>query len=144
METYPVDHNHYCYLLKSHQGNFTYIGYTMDLSHRLRQHNGEILGGAKRTRYRRPWYAICLVFGFTDNHQALRFEYRWHHPPSSIRYKHRDRITNDINSLKWVINGGDKTMDQPWPKLGIIWLNGNYQLPHPSITNYYHNGTVNC
>ena len=41
-----------CYILKS--GNRTYNGSTNNMRRRLRQHNGEIKGGAKYTRGRRP------------------------------------------------------------------------------------------
>ena len=38
----------FVYMLESSDGA-TYIGATVDLNRRLRQHNGEIKGGAKRT-----------------------------------------------------------------------------------------------
>ncbi|MEE2887659.1 MAG: GIY-YIG nuclease family protein [Planctomycetota bacterium] len=33
----------------------TYVGITTDVERRLRQHNGELPGGAKATRANRPW-----------------------------------------------------------------------------------------
>mgnify|MGYP001355883442 CR=1 FL=1 len=68
--------NYSCYLLKSETSNRTYIGITTNLKKRLRQHNGEICGGAKYTRSYRPWKPVCLVYGFKDNSHALCFEWR--------------------------------------------------------------------
>lgn len=33
----------------------TYVGVTTDVARRLRQHNGELRGGARSTRAGRPW-----------------------------------------------------------------------------------------
>lgn len=137
MQTAPLDSQNYCYLLKSHKGNRSYVGYTTDLSHRLRQHNGEITGGAKRTRGFRPWFPICLIFGFQDHRQALRFEWRWHHPPKNLRSKYKNCIMNRLNTLQWILTCGDKTQGQPWPPLGIVWVSRDYIIHHPVITNYY-------
>ena len=43
------------YLIKSSTNNKYYCGVTTNMSRRLRQHNGEICGGAKATRSGRPW-----------------------------------------------------------------------------------------
>lgn len=50
-----------CYVLRSFSGLRTYTGITTDLSRRLRQHNGEIRGGAKATRSGGPWNVLCVV-----------------------------------------------------------------------------------
>ncbi len=42
----------------------TYIGFTTNPHRRLRQHNGEIKGGAYRTGKGRPWEQVCVVYGF--------------------------------------------------------------------------------
>lgn len=72
--------HHFCYVLYS--GNYTYNGYTVDVRHRLRQHNGEITGGARATTQHRPWNVLCVLTSndvkFT-NRLALSIE--WH-----IRY----------------------------------------------------------
>jgi putative endonuclease len=52
----------FVYLVRCSDGSF-YAGVTTDLERRLRQHNGEIVGGANYTRARRPvalaWYEAC-------------------------------------------------------------------------------------
>jgi structure-specific endonuclease subunit SLX1 len=56
----------------------TYVGATIDVDRRLRQHNGELSGGAKATStVPGGWYRVCYVKGFADNHEALRFEWWW-------------------------------------------------------------------
>lgn len=67
----------YCYALISDCGRYTYIGKTNDLHRRLRQHNGEISGGAKYTRRARPWSHFLYVSGFPTNSLACCFEYSW-------------------------------------------------------------------
>jgi putative endonuclease len=52
------------YLLRCADGSL-YAGVTTDLSRRLRQHNGELAGGARYTRGRRPvalvWSESCAA-----------------------------------------------------------------------------------
>ena len=73
--------NHYVYLLQSiNNKNKTYIGYTVDPERRLRQHNREIKGGAKKTRKDYPWRMICYIGGFPDHKTALRYEWINNHP----------------------------------------------------------------
>jgi structure-specific endonuclease subunit SLX1 len=70
----------YVYLLVS-TDNATYIGATVDLDRRLRQHNKEIKGGAHATSYKvnkgNVWTRACYVSGFPDWTSALQFEWRW-------------------------------------------------------------------
>jgi structure-specific endonuclease subunit SLX1 len=70
----------YCYLLVSTEGQ-TYIGATIDPDRRLRQHNGEICGGARATAIRvgqgQSWERVCYVKGFLSKREALQFEWRW-------------------------------------------------------------------
>ncbi len=70
----------FVYLLVSDSGN-TYVGATVDLDHRLRQHNKELAGGARATSMRvergEQWRRHCYVSGFPDWKAALQFEWRW-------------------------------------------------------------------
>lgn len=70
---------HSCYLLESTVINRTYVGYTVDLKRRLRQHNGEIKGGAKRSRWGKPWCVVGYLGGFPNSTVALQFEWALHH-----------------------------------------------------------------
>ncbi|KAE8038307.1 hypothetical protein FH972_010832 [Carpinus fangiana] len=44
----------------------TYVGVTTDFPRRLRQHNGELKGGAKASHAGRPWVCACIIRGFKD------------------------------------------------------------------------------
>lgn len=70
----------YVYLLRSTSGG-TYVGATVDLVKRLRQHNKEIKGGAYATGMKvdrgERWERMCYIEGFPDWRAALQFEWRW-------------------------------------------------------------------
>jgi structure-specific endonuclease subunit SLX1 len=59
----------------------TYVGATVDLNRRLRQHNKEIKGGATATGIKVAkgdiWIRAAYVQGFPDWQAALQFEWRW-------------------------------------------------------------------
>lgn len=52
-----------------------YIGATVDPRKRLRQHNGELVGGAARTRNRGPWKFQAVFSGFRTWREALQYEW---------------------------------------------------------------------
>ena len=66
----------FCYLLECADKRNTYVGATVDPDRRLRQHNGEIKGGASATRGRK-WHRICFLEGFPSEREALQFEWKW-------------------------------------------------------------------
>lgn len=63
-----------------------YTGVTTDLARRLRQHNGEIVGGAGYTRGRRPvdlvWSEAC-----SDRSDAQRREYAVRRSPRAEKLR---------------------------------------------------------
>lgn len=74
---------HCCYLLTpefDRAGTRTYIGYTVDPGRRIRQHNGELTLGAKRTRWHRPWRFVCVVMGLPSRFSGLSLEWAWQNP----------------------------------------------------------------
>jgi predicted GIY-YIG superfamily endonuclease len=72
----------FVYLLVSSSGA-TYVGATVDLNRRLRQHNKEITGGAHATGAKvaqgEIWVRAAHVSGFPDWQATLQFEWRWKH-----------------------------------------------------------------
>ena len=70
----------FVYLLVS-SDKATYVGATVDLDRRLRQHNKEIKGGAHATGSKvekgEYWIRACHVAGFPSWQAALQFEWRW-------------------------------------------------------------------
>ena len=70
----------FVYLLES-TNKSTYVGATVDVDRRLRQHNKELSGGAHATGIKvskgETWNRICYVSGFPSWQAALQFEWRW-------------------------------------------------------------------
>lgn len=66
------DDSWFVYLVRCSDGSF-YAGVTTDLERRVRQHNGEIVGGANYTRARRPvalaWYEECENRSFAQQRE---------------------------------------------------------------------------
>lgn len=80
MESENKENKFYVYLLLS-SNKSTYVGATIDLDRRLRQHNKEIKGGAFATSAKvcngEIWERAIHVSGFPDWQSALQFEWRW-------------------------------------------------------------------
>ena len=65
---------YFVYILKCADGTF-YTGITTDLKKRLRQHNGELVGGAKYTSARRPVQLLAHVSA-ENRSLASKLEYQ--------------------------------------------------------------------
>ena len=66
----------YLYLLENTDNKKTYLGVTTDYKRRIRQHNGEIKGGAKYTHSFKgsgEWKLVYLLDNLSKN-QALSYE----------------------------------------------------------------------
>jgi predicted GIY-YIG superfamily endonuclease len=108
-EYYPPDGNTtkwWVYVLKGSKSSGSgkkeayYVGCTTDYHRRLRQHNGEIAGGAKSTRSGRPW-SLRAVFGPYDSRSAaMSAEHELKH---SRRGKRREMWTPQ-DSDKCIMN----------------------------------------
>ena len=150
-ETYNVGSKYfYCYLLKSTTTNRTYFGYTDNIAQRLRQHNGEIKGGAKATRYGRPWKLVVYIRGFLTKNEALSFEWYMHHPKSiymskanksGLKYKSgygvKQRILNMQMLLKYNI-WRSKELNNEQIKKSRKSRKGEYIIKNTIMAAFWH------
>jgi structure-specific endonuclease subunit SLX1 len=94
----------FVYLLES-SGHSTYIGATVDLDRRLRQHNKDIKGGAHATGIKvsrgESWTRRCYVKNFPDWKAALQFEWAWKFYSRKLSKSlfPMDRRTQALNTL---------------------------------------------
>lgn len=96
----------YCYILRSTNPlypNITYNGATVNLKRRLRQHNGEIVGGAKATRGKGPWVFYAVLTGFRSWNETLSCEWKIKHPFGRRLGKYSG-IIGRIQSLNLILN----------------------------------------
>jgi predicted GIY-YIG superfamily endonuclease len=89
----------FVYLLECTDGA-TYVGATVDLDHRLRQHNKELKGGAHATSAKvakgETWQRVCHISGFPDWPAALQFEWRF----KQLSRKYPQKMNPLIRRLK--------------------------------------------
>jgi structure-specific endonuclease subunit SLX1 len=118
----------YVYLLVSTNGN-TYVGATIDLDRRLRQHNKEIKGGAHATGIKvtqgEVWTRAAHVSGFPNWQSALQFEWRWKQlsrklPASMVPLKRRMVALKELLSLDK--STSKATPYSEWPEPPTIHL----------------------
>ena len=124
------DKDWYFYLI--YNNNYTYAGVSPEPTRRLRQHNGEICGGAKYTTSKGPgWKHLCIVSGFQDKIQSMQFEWAVKHVPP----KNAGGIQNRIKKLFFTLNKDKWTSKSPLANtvpLNITWMIDevpNYSLP---------------
>jgi structure-specific endonuclease subunit SLX1 len=123
----------FVYLLECTDGS-TYVGATVDLNHRLRQHNKEIKGGAHATSTKvaqgHSWRRVCHIAGFPTWQCALQFEWALKFYSRKLNQRSnplRRRLTalkNLLNleqstskSIPYIDYGNDP--ENPGPK--IVW-----------------------
>ena len=91
------------YLLRC--GCRTYVGATLQLERRLRQHNGEIVGGARQTAKGGPWVLACRVSGFRSFNEALKFEFAWRREGRRRRqrgcYARKESLVSLMKRERW-------------------------------------------
>ena len=97
----------FVYLLESTRGT-TYVGATVNLDRRLRQHNKEISGGAHATGARvargETWRRACHVTGFPTWQAALQFEWRWKQLTRKVKKTNKKPIEKRLIALKQLLS----------------------------------------
>ena len=98
-----MERSFYVYWIMS--GTRSYIGATVDPARRLRQHCGQIKGGARRTRGR-EWKFECVISGFRTWREALQFEWRFKYDSRGCRSRASRRSALDglLKRERWTIN----------------------------------------
>lgn len=99
---------YYCYVITN--GKRTYNGFTNNLLRRLRQHNGELIGGARATSGKGPWRYVCVLTCETWTPQAaLSMEWHIKYPTNKRpRPKHYEGPQGRLQSLPLAIFNSKK------------------------------------
>jgi len=96
----------FVYVLECSDGA-TYVGATMDLDRRLRQHNKEIQGGAHATGVKvgrgHTWRRACYVSGFPDWQSTLQFEWRLKQLARKLHGRESSPIARRLIALKQLL-----------------------------------------
>lgn len=125
---------HYCYILRNgyepHK-NYTYNGYTNNPERRIRQHNQEITGGAKRTKRHgnKSWEYCVLMTGFKDKKNALQCEWAISKPAGKKRTRKYTRPSGRIKGLNEIIKRTHWTRQSEWNNEDMkytIWILREY------------------
>ena len=121
------------YLLRCE--NRSYVGMTNDFFHRLRQHNGELQGGAKYTScFGKDWYPILIIDGFQTMKEAMQCEWKlkrkkglaqrveWAHTLLTSHLKWTSRSPEIISqNLKIYIDDEYKKIFTNYPTNELYW-----------------------
>ena len=98
----------YCYIIRIPTKNRTYVGYTVEPTRRIKQHNGILKGGAKATSIAKDWQFLAIITSDNElftNVVALSIEWHLKHPEGkkkgSFTYK---GIDGKLKSIIEVLN----------------------------------------
>ena len=114
----------YCIVTPDHR--FTYVGATKNLARRLRQHNGELTGGAKYTKRSKSWRVLFYLEGFVDSPDGwcetlscewhLKHVSRYRKGTSPVARRERN-VTTLLKRDRWV----HLKKIVPFQQMGIQW-----------------------
>jgi predicted GIY-YIG superfamily endonuclease len=133
----------YCYMIYTDSGH-TYIGATVDIDKRIRQHNTELSGGAKATSIKvaqgHHWKYACYIYDIPEWRSALQIEWKWKQI-GRTQYKHiKNPIERRLYSLKHLLSLEKPTAKSiPYeaypnglPK--IMWISDKIESIYDTIT----------
>jgi predicted GIY-YIG superfamily endonuclease len=136
----------YCYLLYTDEGQ-TYIGATTDPYRRLRQHNKEIVGGARATGIQVNkginWKIMCYISGIPEWRSALQIEWRWKQLCRTKFKSMRNSIERRLHALYTLLSLEKPTENSipyeayPDGLPSIIWISSEHNNLYNGLKNYY-------
>ncbi|KAK8955095.1 hypothetical protein KSP39_PZI002760 [Platanthera zijinensis] len=91
---------------------------------RLKQHNGELKGGAKASSAGRPWSLACLIQGFKDRSEACRFESKW----KSLSRKLSRKKNKECSSTSLLLQHREAALSQARAAFACSYLRIEWQL----------------
>jgi predicted GIY-YIG superfamily endonuclease len=114
----------------------TYVGATVDLNHRLRQHNKLIKGGARATSIQvekgETWERVCHVEGFPTWQAALQFEWRFKQLTRKLPAK-MDPLERRMSALKTLLSLERSTSKAiaytEWPSMPVVIIESDKVWP---------------
>lgn len=140
-----IDDQWVCYILKSQNPlcpNRTYVGSTNSVKRRIRQHNGELVGGAKATQMMRPNEIICVITGFKDHVSALKCEWLLKHPEGKKKVsKIYSGISGRLKGLQHLIVRSEKWKQRSGNVPLNIWIN-NSHICYLNLDEFCDTGTI--
>ena len=105
VEYSPSTCKYYCYII-ANADDRTYNGYTTNLKRRIRQHNGELCGGARATHNRGPWRYVAILTspGWTSTSCAMKHEWSIKYPTRKRpRPKEFNGVMGRLKSFKYAL-----------------------------------------
>ncbi len=108
-----AENNYLVYLLTHTMHTCTYVGMTNNLKRRIRQHNGELVGGAKYTKIKKEdgeWTVYGTINGL-EKKQALSIE---------KKIQIRSRKTKGTSPIERRLNCIAKLLEEEYPELNFI------------------------
>ena len=123
-----------CYII--YNKNYSYVGVTNNTENRLKKHNQELPGGAKYTKMiGKGWKYICIIEGFKNKIDCLRFEWAVKHEAP----RNKKGIFNRLLKLEKVLNKEQWTSNSPLSKnynLKLIWHELGFILDDIELPSY--------
>ena len=122
----------------------TYVGATVDLDHRLRQHNGIIKGGAHATTMKvkqgKLWTRLCYIRGFPDWQSSLQFEWAFKFYSRKYVKQKMSPLERRMRGLKMIMNMEKPTSNalaySEWPSglyPEIVWECENARIVYENL-----------
>src|SRR5579872_5130353 len=100
--------SYFCYLLCTLEGKQTYVGATLDPDRRLKQHNGELKGGARSTAIKvaqgSSWKRICYIKDIPSWQAALQIEWKWKNLGRTKFKSIKNPVTRRLYALKTLLS----------------------------------------